>query len=244
MFEREQHRNVAALLSALDSQKLSGCKFLFGGGTRIVLELNEYRESHDVDFLCSDPEGYTELRYQASKGGYPALFRPNSGVDLEFPREMRTDQYGIRFPVMIAGDVIRVELIREARIELGAATKPAWSPVDCLSLPDCYAEKLLANADRWADRQVLSRDLIDLGALRYRIGPIPAAVWRKVEAAYRTAAHDDLSKALAVFDQDPQYRQRCFEGLQIKETQGILEGLSLLAQDLRDLNLESPLSST
>src|SRR4051812_8269832 len=115
MFEREQHRNVAALLTALDSQKLSHCKFFFGGGTRIVLELDEYRESHDIDFLCSDPEGYSELRFEASTGGYPSLFRPDSGVDLGFPREMRIDQYGIRFPVLIAGDRIRVELIREAR---------------------------------------------------------------------------------------------------------------------------------
>jgi nucleotidyltransferase AbiEii toxin of type IV toxin-antitoxin system len=226
MFEREQHRNVAALLTAFDFQKLSRCKFLFGGGTRIVLELDEYRESHDIDFLCSDSEGYSELRFEASRGGYPALFRPNFGVGLGFPREMRIDQYGIRFPVTIAGDVIRVELIREARIELDAGTKPAWSPVDCLSLSDCYAEKLLANADRWADRQVLSRDLIDLGALRHRLGPIPDAAWRKVEAAYRTAARDDLRKALAAFCQDPQHRQRCFEGLQIKETQGIMEGLA------------------
>ncbi len=79
MFEREQHRKVIALLSALDNQTLSRCKFLFGGGTRIVLELDEYRESHDVDFLCSDPEGYSELRFAVSKGGYPSLFRRDAG---------------------------------------------------------------------------------------------------------------------------------------------------------------------
>jgi len=232
MFEREQHRNVLALLTALDSQKLSRCNFHFGGGTRIVLDLDEYRVSHDVDFLCSDPEGYSELRFEASMGGYPSLFLQSSGVDLGFPREMRIDQYGIRFPVAISGDVIRVELIREARILLDPGTTPAWSPVDCLSLDDCYAEKLLANADRWADRQVLSRDLIDLGALRHSLGPIPVAAWRKVEAAYRTAARTDLSKALSTFCQDLQHQRRCFEGLQIEETQTILEGLSLLAGDL------------
>jgi hypothetical protein len=145
---------------------------------------------------------------------------------------------------MIAGDRIRVELIREARLELDAGTTPTWSPVDCLSLQECYAEKLLANADRWADRQVLSRDLIDLGALRYRIGPIPEAAWKKVEAAYRTAARDDLRKALAAFDGDPSYQQRCFEGLQIKTTQGIKEGLSLLGRDFGELPLEPPRSPT
>ncbi|HEX3557131.1 MAG TPA: nucleotidyl transferase AbiEii/AbiGii toxin family protein [Thermoanaerobaculia bacterium] len=232
MFRREQHRNVLALLTALDSRKLTRCKFLFGGGTRIVLELDEYRESRDVDFLCSDAEGYSELRFEAAKGGYPFLFHLNAGVDLGFPREMRIDQYGIRFPVAIAGDVIRVELIREARIKLDAGTRPAWSPVDCLSLVDCYAEKLLANSDRWADRQVLSRDLIDLGALRYRTGPIPAEAWRKVEVAYRTAARDDLAKALSGFDQDPSYQRRCFEGLQLEDSETIAEGLSLLGRDL------------
>ena len=232
MFRRQQHRNVLALLTALDSRRLTRCKFLFGGGTRIVLELDEYRESRDVDFLCSDPEGYAELRFEAAKGGYPFLFNLDAGVDLGFPREMRIDQYGIRFPVVIAGDVIRVELIREARIELGAGTRPAWSPVDCLSLVDCYAEKLLANSDRWADRQVLSRDLIDLGALRSSIGPIPAEAWRKVEAAYRTAARVDLLKALSGFGRIPSYQRRCFEGLQLDEPEGIVEGLALLSRDL------------
>lgn len=232
MFRREQHRNVLALLAAFDSQKLARCKFLFAGGTRIVLELDEYRVSHDLDFLCSDPEGYAELRFEAAKGGYESLFDRNRAAELDFPREMRIDQYGIRFPVAIAGDVIRVELIREARIGLDPAVKPDWSPVGCLSLLDCYAEKLLANADRWADRQVLSRDLIDLCALRRRVGPIPAAAWSKVEAAYRTAARDDLRKALSTFEQQTQYRQRCFEGLGIDAPEEILQGLSLLHKDL------------
>jgi len=145
---------------------------------------------------------------------------------------MRIDQYGIRFPVVIAGDSIRVELIREARIGLGPAAKPDWSPVDCLSLPDCYAEKLLANADRWADRQVLSRDLVDLCALRWRVGPIPAEAWTKVEAAYRTAARDDLRKAISAFHQKDLYRRQCFEGLGVDASEGVLEGLSLLQGDL------------
>jgi hypothetical protein len=232
MFRREQHRNVLALLAAFDSQKLARCKCLFAGGTRIVLELDEYRVSHDVDFLCSDSEGYAELRFEAAKGGYESLFDRNRAADLGFPREMRIDQYGIRFPVVIASDSIRVELIREARIGLDPAVQPDWSPVGCLSLLDCYAEKLLANADRWADRQVLSRDLVDLCALRWRVGPIPEEAWKKVEVAYRTAARDDLRKALSAFEQNVPYRQQCFQGLGIDAPEGILKGLSLLRGDL------------
>ena len=106
--------------------------------------------------------------------------------------------------------------------------------MDCLSLPDCHAEKLLANSDRWADRQVLSRDLVDLSALRRHLGPIPETAWRKVETAYKAAGHDDLLKALSAFD-DASYRQRCFEGLCLENPQVILEGLSLLKQDLHPL---------
>lgn len=62
MFRRETHRIVEAVLDSFRADVLARCKFLFGGGARIVLELDEYRESHDIDFLCSDAEGYAELR--------------------------------------------------------------------------------------------------------------------------------------------------------------------------------------
>jgi hypothetical protein len=231
MFRRPQHQNVRTLLRAFDSEKLVRCKFLFGGGTRIVLQLDEYRESRDIDFLCSDREGYTELRTDASMGGHAVLFKPDAVDQLRFPREMRIDQYGIRFPVEVEGEMIRVELIREARIELDPGVRPEWSPVDCLSLTDCQAEKLLANSDRWADRQVLSRDLIDLGALRSRCGPFPEVAWAKAEHAYSLTIRNDLSKALAAFAGDDSHQRRCFEGLQIDRPEEILDGLSRLRAD-------------
>lgn len=228
MFRREPHRLVLQVLGAFQADVLSRCKFLFGGGTRIVLELNEYRESQDIDFLCSDASGYAELRFQAATRGFAALFTADGMAEIRFPREMRIDQYGIRFIAMYGDTTLKIELIREARVELDPGERPSWSPVDCLTLPDCYAEKLLANSDRWADRQVLSRDLIDLAALRARVGPIPQAAWRKVEAAYKSSPADDLGKALAMFDQDPEHRRRCFEGLKVDAPDDILRGLSLL----------------
>lgn len=229
MFRRPQHQNVLALLSALDSQKLAECRFLFGGGTRIVLELDEYRESRDVDFLCSDAEGYSELRHAASRGGFDALFKAEGRDQIRFPREMRIDQYGIRFAAEVNGDILRVELIREARIDLDSGVRPDWSPVDCLSLSDCYAEKLLANSDRWADRQVLSRDLVDLGALSWWIGPVPDSAWLKAEKAYKSAIRDDLQKAWAAFTGDTSHQRRCFEGLHLDRPDEILTGLSSLS---------------
>lgn len=232
IFRREQHRKVQSLLAAFDAGLLARCRFLFGGGTRIVLDLDEYRESHDVDFLCSNAEGYAELRSQASSRGYDSLFQVEARRRFNLPREMRIDQYGIRFPVEVEGRLIKVELIREARIELDSGVRPDWSPVDCLGISDCFAEKLLANSDRWPDRQVFSRDLIDLSALRHRIGPIPDRAWGKVEPAYRTAARDDLLKALTAFLGDVSYQGRCFEGLRIEGSHEILAGMEALLQDL------------
>jgi len=232
MFRREQHRKILALLQVFDSPKLSRCKFLFGGGTRIVLDLEEYRESHDIDFLCSDAEGYAELRFEASTKGYDALFKADSRQELHFPREMKIDQYGIRFPAEIEGSLIRVELIREARIDLNPGVRPDWSPVDCMAVSDCYAEKILANSDRWADRQVFSRDLIDLSALRTRLGPVPEEAWGKVERAYKTAGRDDLRKAIAAFAEDASYQQRCFQGLHLDDPARVLAGMDLLRQEI------------
>lgn len=34
-------------------ENLVRCGYLFGGGTALVLQLGEYRESVDIDFLCA-----------------------------------------------------------------------------------------------------------------------------------------------------------------------------------------------
>jgi hypothetical protein len=232
MFEREAHRVVLTVLRGLRAEVLRRCRFLFGGGTRIVLELGEYRESKDIDFLCSDPQGYSDLRFEVSRQGYPALFTSEGLEQLQFPREMRIDQYGIRFPVILEAATLRIELIREARIELDSGEQPAWAPVDCLSIPDCFAEKLLANSDRWADRQFLSRDLMDLAALRAQYGPVPEPAWRKVETAYKSAPVEDLRKALGLINGDSAYRQRCFQGLAVSNPTKLLQGLELLGLEI------------
>ena len=71
-FKRPEHRAVAAALSAMDHDRLTACQCWFGG--EIVLELGEYRLSKDIDFLCSDADGYQEMRSLATWGGVAALF--------------------------------------------------------------------------------------------------------------------------------------------------------------------------
>jgi hypothetical protein len=73
MFERAAHQRVAALLGALDVEHLQRSKCVFGGGTRIALELGEYRESRDVDFLVSDADAYASLRMLVRERGCAAV---------------------------------------------------------------------------------------------------------------------------------------------------------------------------
>ena len=91
-FKRPEHRAVAAALRAMDHDLLTCCACWFGSGTEIVLGLGEYRLSKDIDFLCSDANGYREMRSLVLSHGTSALF--SGGVREE--RVFKSDQYGIR----------------------------------------------------------------------------------------------------------------------------------------------------
>ncbi len=229
MFRREKHVLVAKILDGLRSEVLEHHATAFAGGTRIALELNEYRESHDVDFLCSDTRGYAELRTLVRDKGPTVLVA--SEAELSFPREPRIDQYGIRFPVVVGGVSIRFEIVNEGRIELGPFVRLPNLPVSCLSADDCFAEKLLANSDRWADRDVLSRDLIDLAMLARPTGVIPYAALQRAEAAYGTVTRRDFEKARAAFLRSAEHRERCFDGLSIEDREGVLAAIEHLSLD-------------
>src|SRR5262245_7769857 len=101
-YHRERHRVIARVLAALDAAFLDRTHCYFGGGTRLVLELDEYRESQDVDFLCSDARTYREIRAGISQQSLGALLRKSSaGVSLL--REVRADHYGIRTVLAVDG---------------------------------------------------------------------------------------------------------------------------------------------
>ena len=61
MFKRPRHQRIMSILQALDGDLLQEAQCYFAGGTAIVLALDEYRESVDVDFLCN-VDGYRVLR--------------------------------------------------------------------------------------------------------------------------------------------------------------------------------------
>jgi hypothetical protein len=225
---RPEHGSVGAVLAALDADLLAATGFAFGGGTRIVLEFGEYRLSRDVDFLGSDREGYARLRTLVRERGAHALFAREAPGTLTVAR---ADQYGVRFAVRAAEGDLKVEFVVEGRIGLEPAVRPPWSPVPCLALADCFAEKLLANSDRWADRQVCARDLIDLAVLRARSGPAPERAWRRAEAAYGNGVREDLRRAIAQFRELPGFADSCARRLDLSDRAAVDSGIELLLAD-------------
>ena len=212
MFERDHHRDVARVLQALDPEVLAARRCYFGGGTAMVLRHGEYRESIDIDFLVSDRDGYRNLRQMFGKSaGLAALLRPDMRV--EVARSVRTDQYGIRTQLKGSGSVIKFEIVFEARIALSTpGPDDAVCGIATLAAVDLAAEKLLANADHWADDAVFSRDVIDL-AMQRAATPLLRAACAKAEGAYGAAIRESLAKAIAALHARPTRLETCMKAL-------------------------------
>jgi hypothetical protein len=214
LFERAHHRDVALVLQALDPGALARQHCYFGGGTAMALRYGEYRESVDIDFMVADLDGYRELRQRLTKpDGLAPIVR--EGMRVELAREVRADQYGIRTRVKSGQSQIKFEIVLEARIELAEPKEDdRLCGVYALSPLDLAAEKLLANADRWRDDAVFSRDLIDLAMMRADRALLEAACL-KAEGAYGESVRRSLAQAVDLLRSDPARLQRCMTALKI-----------------------------
>lgn len=211
MFSHPHHQRIYKLLSALDADRLRQCECFFGGGTAIVMLLGEYRESRDVDFLCSSVEGYRTLRNVVFDHSLKGLFKET----VRELREVRSDQYGVRSVLEVEGVAIKFEIVREGRIELVGGNNMDL-PVQTLSRVDLFAEKLLANTDRFNDEAVTSRDLIDLAIMIKFWDGIPPEAWEKTKSAYGESAVQAFIKGIDFLSR-PQYFASCCEKLTIDE---------------------------
>lgn len=227
MFEplRPRHKIVLTALRRLEAGFLKDNACYFGGGTRIVLELGEYRESADVDFLCASREGYRALRSAVNDASLGAIARPG----LKLAREVIADRYGIRTWLDVDGEKLKFEIVLEARIALrGAAEK--GSPVAVLDRVSCCAEKFLANADRWNDESVLGRDAIDLAFMAANWGVEPLRQGCAVATeAYGGIVARAVKRAATRLIEQPAWRRRCVTTLTISDTKTLLAGLRLVA---------------
>ena len=187
------------------------------------MELDEYRESLDIDLLCADMAGYRMLRLEITERSLGNIL----AVPLSLAREVRADRYGIRTFFDINGSKVKFEIVAEGRISLKGLDCPPI-PVSCLDHVSCFAEKLLANADRWGDRSTLSRDLIDLAFMRATWGAIPAEALRLADSAYGMVIGRNMNAALNLLLTDEAYLQHCINGLGISDIKLLRTGLRML----------------
>jgi hypothetical protein len=203
---------------------------LFGGGTAIALRFGEYRESVDIDFLVSDVPHYRNMRQLLTgPDGINAILLPGK-PRLDQLRSIRSDQYGIRTMLSVAGQPIKFEIVLEGRILLAAPTESdTICGIPVLTTLDMAASKLLANSDRWADDGVFSRDLIDLAMMKPGLPLLRQAI-TKAGTAYGQAVRTDLEKAIQQLQQRRGWLERCMQAMAMTLPK------ALLWQRVRDLH--------
>jgi nucleotidyltransferase AbiEii toxin of type IV toxin-antitoxin system len=225
-FKRPAHNEVLAVLNELDRSFLARVKCYFGGGTRIVLELGEYRESRDIHFLCADKDGYRLLRESIRETSLEPIARKT----VKLAREVRCDQYGIRTFVARHAVNLKFEIIREARIALSGASV-ATLPVACLDRKHCFAEKFLANVDRGLDASTLSRDVVDLAFMIEGWDGADAQAGLSVaKEAYGASVERLLDAVTRKMHDDRAYRRKCIEGLAVSDSKTLSAGLKSLGR--------------
>lgn len=214
MFKRKHHQTISEVLQRLNAQVLKNHCCYFGGGTAIALMNGEYRESLDIDFLVADLRQYRALReLLTGPAGISAI--TGAGRELVLARDIRTDQYGIRTMIQVGDIKIKFEIISEGRISFDLPdAKDHIGEIVTLSRIDLVASKLLANADRWSDDSVFSRDAIDLSMMHISKKEFDLAV-RKAMPAYGDSVLLSLRKAIERLLSKEGMLERCISMMKI-----------------------------
>lgn len=210
------------MLAALDANLLREANCLFGGGTAMALRFGEYRESVDMDFLVSDLASYRRLRQLLiGEAGFGGVLRAGAEA-FRLAREVRADQYGIRTALLVDDLPIKFEIVLEGRIALEAAGgNDRVCGVSTLTPLDMATSKLLANADRWSDDGVFSRDVIDLAMMSPGL-PLLRKALLKAQGAYGEAVARDLERAIERLQNRADWLERCMQVMAINQPKAVL----------------------
>ncbi|MDR9440651.1 MAG: nucleotidyl transferase AbiEii/AbiGii toxin family protein [Halomonas sp.] len=174
MFRRPHHQAIGTILSQFDPDFLRDNNILFGRGTRIALELDEFRESVDIDLFCIGKDAYRAARSTVTNISFGKLLRQGSTLPLWDNRDIRADRDAIRALLDGPHRPIKLEIINFANDRLLPDTQQTCFPIPSVNREGCFATKLTANADRYQNH---IKDILDLCMMRREWGPIPPAAW-------------------------------------------------------------------
>lgn len=188
-FKRPRHRLIQSVLTQFNASYLTQNRIYFGGGTRISMELGEYRESVDIDFLCPDKASYRAVRETVTERSLGHLVRH----EFEYPRNIRFDRYGVRTFIRWQGELVKLEIISCDDYSLHSAELPGV-PVPVIDRAGCFTTKLLANADGGLSPPY--KDILDLLMMQVTWGEIPEQAWKAAEQQYGSAVKSAYTTAL------------------------------------------------
>jgi len=233
MFRRPHHQRIAKVLQAFDAEFLRDADCFFGGGTAIVLQLGEYRESVDIDFLCASIEGYGKIR-RAISSDLGRLLK----TKVKHLREVRADKDKISTILEMDGEPIKVEIFKEAMMAMSGEINQDTGLLT-MARDDFYIQKLFANANRGLDKSSSGRDIIDLAMMIGKWGDIPARSWEYAYKYYGDSISRGFHLATDLVTHDDSYFNGCLAALKMNADDG-----PLILRILEDAGSRLPLDES
>lgn len=188
-YKVKHHQLIRSVLNNFNADFFFANNIFFGGGTRIALEINEYRESIDVDFLCPDRASYRAVREEVNSASLGKLVK----TDFTYAREITFDRDGVRTFIYADGVPIKLEIVSFDNYDLQADSR-ALFPVPCIDRETCFYTKLLANSDRCLSGQ--RKDIFDLLAMYDAWDGLPETSLRKAQNHYGMSVNRALVRSL------------------------------------------------
>ncbi len=184
-FSIKHHQRIESALKNFNADFFYENNILFGGGTRIALELNEFRTSIDIDFLCPNKESYRAVREEVTSASLGCLVLQQ----FEYPREISFSRDAVRTFILIDGKGIKLEFVCFDNYDLKAVRDELF-PVPYIDRISCFYTKLLANVDRCLISPY--KDIFDILAMCDNWGAIPDEAFNKAASHYSIAVKRDL----------------------------------------------------
>jgi len=174
----KHHQIIESALKNFNADFFCANNIVFGGGTRIALELGEFRESIDIDFLCPNRASYRAVREQVDNISLGELVKQ----DFTYLREIRADRDAVRTVISYEGTSIKLEFVSFDNYDLTSCIDSTKFPIPFLNQSSCFYTKLLANADRKLVEP--HKDLFDILAMYKEWGSIPQEAISLAEKHY------------------------------------------------------------
>lgn len=206
----EHHKVIESALKNFNADFFCEHNIVFGGGTRIALELDEYRESIDIDFLCPNRDSYRAIRNQVTNRTLGSAVIK----DFKYQREIKFDRYGIRTVIQVDESNIQLEFVNCDQYNLESKMDKKIFPIPFLSQNSCFYTKLLANADRALSPP--HKDIFDILAMYKAWGSIPESAIMLAEKHYDVIS--ELMNALNDMINEPMKYEGHAKSIKMKHT--------------------------